>query len=366
MSSPAVALVGPGARWRSLVEEGQLQNDPRQRAMLDPLDGLFEHLAARKPGLIARLRRPAPIRGLYLHGQVGRGKTMLMDLLAESLESAGVAVERLHFHRFMDRVHRRLKELEGRRDPLKVMADQMSSSHRVLCFDEFHVSDIGDAMILGELLKALFERGITLVATSNTVPDELYADGLQRARFLPAIAAIKAHCRVLALDSAEDYRLRELVRHPTWLSPQNDASLAELAAEFRALAAGERIAEGPLRIRGRDLQAIRRAGSVAWFDFATLCAGARASADYIELSCRFSTLLLQDVPAMDDADNNAARRFVHLVDECYDRAVKLIIAAAVPITEIYSGQRLAQPFERTTSRLIEMQSHDYLALPHRP
>ncbi|MFW5816784.1 MAG: cell division protein ZapE, partial [Wenzhouxiangella sp.] len=173
-------------------------------------------------------------------------------------------------------------------------------------------------------------------------------------------------CRVVALEAAEDFRLRELARHPTWLSPQTDAQVAELHAEFEALAVGERVQKTPLRIRGRDVAARRRAGSVVWFDFDTLCRGHRSSADYIELSKRFSTLIIQDVPALGEIDNDAARRFIHLVDECYDRAVKLIVAAAVPIDQVYSGTRLAQPFERTVSRLIEMQSHAYLSLPHRP
>jgi len=358
---------GPLVRWQSLIDASRLQADDRQRRALEHFQDLFERLLGTRRGLFGRLRRnKTPVAGIYLHGPVGRGKTMIMDLFADSLRQADVPVERLHFHRFMDQAHRRLKELEGQRDPLKQIAADMAGRFRVLCFDEFHVSDIGDAMILGELLKALFARGLTVVATSNTAPDELYADGLQRARFLPAIAAIRQHCDVVALDAAEDYRLRELVRHPTWLCPQTPASLAELDGEFRALTTGESISQAPLEVRGRTLQPRQRAGSVAWFDFDTLCRGHRSSVDYIELSRRFSTLIIQDVPALDDDDSNAVRRFIHLVDECYDHAVKLIIAAAVPIVEVYRGQRLAQPFERTVSRLIEMQSHDYLALPHRP
>ena len=358
---------GPLDRWLALVEQGQLQPDPSQRRIAAILDDAFLRLASTRRSLLQRLRkRHEPVTGLYLHGQVGRGKTMLMDLLATSLNEAGVPVERIHFHRFMDRVHRQLRKRRGQRDPLQSIAAETAARLRVLCFDEFHVSDIGDAMLLGELLRSLFHRGVTLIATSNTVPAQLYADGLQRARFLPAIEAIENHCQVLALEANDDYRLRELSRHPTWLSPQNQIHLDELAAEFRALAAGETISDEPLRLRGRDVQPRCRAGSVAWFDFDTLCRGHRSSADYIDLSRRFSTLIVQDVPAMGENDNNAARRFIHLVDECYDRSVKLIVAAAVPIEEVYSGQRLAQPFERTVSRLIEMQSHEYLALPHRP
>jgi cell division protein ZapE len=350
-----------------LVEAGRLEHDPAQEHIARLLDRCRDQLIDehhRPWWKRGRAREAVP--GLYVFGGVGRGKTLLMNLLATSLESTDVAAERIHFHRFMDRVHRQLKQREGERDPLRAIAAEIAGRVKVLCFDEFHVSDIGDAMLLGELLQTLFARGVILVATSNTAPDELYANGLQRDRFLPAIEAIKAHCRVVALKAAEDFRLRELARHPTWLSPQTDAQLTELAAEFKALATGERVQTEPLRIRGRDVASKRHAGSVVWFDFDTLCRGHRSSTDYIELSKRFSTVIIQDVPALGEIDNDAARRFVHLVDECYDRAVKLIVAAAVPIEQLYSGQRLASPFERTVSRLIEMQSLDYLGLPHRP
>lgn len=290
---------------------------------------------------------------------------MLMDLLAESLEETGQAVWRIHFHRFMDHIHARLHELSMRKDPLDLVADQIAGKARVLCFDEFHVSDIADAMMLGELLKGLFERRVTLVATSNTEPDQLYADGLQRARFLPAIEAIKLHCHIHELAANVDYRLRELIRHPIYYCPDDAEARKDLAAEFQALAAGERISQAALDIRGHRIQPIKRAGSVAWFDFATLCQGPRASGDYIELAQRFGTLFVSEVPEMDEGDNDAARRFIHLVDECYDRAVKLIISAAVPPQLLYTGKRLAAPFERTISRLIEMQSRDYLGLPHK-
>lgn len=363
----AAAQDGPLVRWQTLTADEKLQGDEDQRLILLQFQGLYERLSDGRSSWLKRLKRQRPsLAGIYLHGQVGRGKTMIMDLFAASLRSARVPVYRVHFHRFMDRTHQRLKALEGRRDPLQAMAADMAAQYRVLCFDEFQVSDIGDAMILGELLKALFARGLVVVATSNTEPDRLYAEGLQRARFLPAIEAIKQHCVVISLGSAQDYRLRELARHPSWLYPQTPASLGELDEAFRVLAGGDCISEAPLSVRGRQIQPRRRAGTVAWFDFDTLCRGHRASADYIELSRRFSTLIIQNVPALDDSDSNAVRRFIHLVDECYDRAVKLIIAAEVPLAELYRGQRLAAPFERTLSRLIEMQSLAYLALPHRP
>jgi len=358
---------GPLLHYQQLVAEGRLTDDAGQRRILSLFQELFERLLASSPGLIDKLRKRHPrVNGLYLHGGVGRGKTMLMDLLAESLGTAEIPVWRIHFHRFMDAVHDSLRDQEKRRDPLDAVATRVAERARVLCFDEFHVADIGDAMILGGLLKELFARGVTLVTTSNTAPSDLYAGGLQRERFLPAIAAIERHCHVETLDGAEDYRLRELIRHPVYHHPADDRARAELAEEFHALAAGEQVSEAPLTVRGHTMQPLQRAGSVIWFDFATLCEGPRAARDYIELARRFGTLIVSDIPQMGEDDNNAARRFIHLVDECYDRAVKLIVSAATAPTELYTGKRLAAPFERTSSRLIEMQSREYLELAHRP
>ena len=362
----AAAELGPERAYQSLVAAGRLSADPAQRQLATFLQQRFEQLACVRSGWLARLRkRQPPVRGLYLHGQVGRGKTMLMDLFASSLDDAGIAVWRIHFHRFMDHVHTRLAALGHKRDPLALVAAEIAGRARVICFDEFHVGDIGDAMILGELLRYLFDQ-VTLVATSNCAPEQLYADGLQRARFLPAIAAIHQHCDVVCLDARDDYRLRELVRHPVYYAPQTAAAEQALEEEFQALATGERISNEPIEVRGHSIPPRKRAGSVAWFDFATLCEGPRASADYIELARRFGTLVISDVPCLGNDNNDAARRFIHLVDECYDRAVKLIIAAAAGPDQLYSGTRLKDLFERTQSRLIEMQSRDYLALPHQP
>jgi cell division protein ZapE len=361
------AAIGPVERLQRLIDAGTLKPDPAQSRLAEHLQKHFDNLTANRPSWWSRLRgRYHELTGLYIHGKVGRGKTMLMDLFADCLENAGIAVWRVHFHRFMDEVHDRLKHMGDKSDPLSLVASDIARRSRVLCFDEFHVSDIGDAMILGTLMRALFERQVMLVATSNTAPDDLYADGLQRARFLPAIEAIKSQCEVICLDADDDYRLRELMRHPVYYLDSQSESAADLASEFSALAAGENISTAPLKIRGHTIQPIRRAGSVAWFDFAELCEGPRASGDYIELARRFSTLIISDVPQLSDSDNDTTRRLIHLVDECYDRAVKLIIAAAVGPADLYTGQRLAAPFERTRSRLVEMQSKDYLSLPHKP
>jgi len=358
---------GPLARYQAQIDQGQLIPDPGQLALAGILDQRYQALVetARASWLPWRRNR-RPVRGIYLHGKVGRGKTMLMDLLASSLDSAGVPVLRTHFHRFMDSVHDGLSESRGKRQPLTRVARRIAGRARALCLDEFHVNDIGDAMILGELLHQLAELDVVLFTTSNTEPGELYAGGLQRARFLPAIELLKTRCEVLDLDAEEDYRLRELTRHPVYYWPESEKTLAALRSEFRALAAFESRGARTLSVRGREIEAIDRAGSLAWFSFQTLCCGPRAAADYIDLAKRFSTLMISGVPQLDDARNDPTRRFIHLVDECYDRSVKLIISAAAAPDELYTGKRLQAPFERTASRLIEMQSHDYLARAHQP
>lgn len=359
---------GPAGRYAALVDDGQLEHDPAQRALADRLQTCFLALRQARPRWF---RKPAPVPGLYIHGKVGRGKTLLMDLFVHALNKAGEPVERAHFHRFMDDVHAQLKGLGQRQRPLDAIARGLRKRTRVICFDEFHVEDIADAMLLGELTTQWFELGITLVATSNTAPDDLYAGGLQRQRFLPAIENLKANCDVVELEAAEDFRLRELTRQATWrVTPEASADEAgenDLMREFRALAPeGSAGTPVKLTVRGRPIRARARSGSLAWFDFDELCRSARSSGDYLELTYRFSTLLLGRVPQLDKDDDNAARRFIHLVDACYDRNVKLIATSEVPIEELYTGRRLAAPFERTRSRLIEMQSTDYLARPHLP
>ncbi len=357
---------GPLARYQNQVEQGQLKLDPRQLALAKLLDSRYTSLIQQPRSWWRRWRKHPPgIRGLYLYGKVGRGKTMLMDLFATSLDAAGQPVWRIHFHRFMAHVHDRLAEFKGQRNPLTRVAREIVNRSRILCLDEFHVSDIGDAMILGELLHQLAELDAVLVTTSNTEPDKLYAGGLQRARFLPAIDLIKSRCELVNLDAQEDYRLRELTRHPVYYWPESDQTLANLEREFRALTSGESAGPRMLEVRGRPIEALNRCGSVAWFSFDTLCNGPRAAADYIELSRRFSTFIISGVPVLDDTQNDAARRFIHLIDECYDRSVKLILSAAAAPERLYTGQRLQAPFERTVSRLIEMQSRDYLAREHK-
>ncbi len=311
--------------------------------------------------------RPAATPGLYLHGGVGRGKTFLMDLFHAALPP--VQARRVHFNRFMQEVHARLRALGDIPDPLHRVAEDLAREARVLCFDELHVNDIADAMLLGGLFGALVGAGTTLVFTSNVPPAGLYRDGLQRARFLPAIALLEQHCEVLAVDGGQDYRLRELQRAPLYLDSAAPGTTAALATRFQLLAGTEGSmtnATAAVELAGRSVPCVREAGDVIWFTFAALCDGPRGQADYIELACDYGTVFLQDIPVLSTEHDNAARRLVSLVDEFYDRGVKLVVSAAAPPTALYTGERLSFEFQRTASRLIEMQSHDYLARPHQP
>jgi cell division protein ZapE len=370
VSTPAQAEAAPAGPLRVYLDgaaAGRWLKDAAQLAALRELERIHTALLdPPKAGLLDRLRgrRPVAPRGLYLWGGVGRGKTFMVDLFYEQLPIT--AKRRVHFHRFMTEVHERLRALPGREDPLAEVAEDLADEIRLLCLDEFFVVDIGDAMILGRLLQHLIARGVCLVTTSNTVPDNLYRDGLQRERFLPAIALLNAHCVVHEIASATDYRLRNLRQGRTWLVPDDATAEAELAALFERLTIEAAPGGAQCEINGRTIPCRRQAEGVVWFDFEALCEGPRAVADYIELARDFHTVLLSGLPQMDVNRENAARRFVHLVDEFYDRAVNLVVAAAVPIIAVYVGDRLRHEYERTTSRLIEMQSEDYLGREHRP
>ncbi|MEZ5558784.1 MAG: cell division protein ZapE [Pseudomonadales bacterium] len=361
----------PAQRYRALLELDGFEVDPAQQQVADLLEDLYQRLAARREqrvSLLQRLLRRAPVatapeRGLYLWGGVGRGKTMLMDLFCECLPERQRL--RMHFHRFMQRVHRELRDLAGTPNPLQRVAERLAAEGSVLCFDEFFVSDIGDAMILAELLEALFALGVTLVATSNVAPDRLYENGLQRRRFLPAIELIREHTLIHNVDGPVDYRLRVLERAEIYHSPLDQGAERSLQRSFDALA-GETPADAAvLEIEGRPIRARRVADDVAWFEFSELCEGPRSQNDYIELARIFHAVLIANVPRFTIRSEDAARRFISLVDEFYDHNVKLIVSAEAPVTELYGGERLRFEFERTQSRLLEMQSHEYLARTHR-
>jgi len=360
------SLDRPSARYALGAAAGRWEDDPAQRAVLGELDRIHDQLIAATNAPAPRWWRrssAAPVRGLYLWGAVGRGKTFLVDLLFQSAPPQRKL--RLHFHRFMGRVHAELRKLEGHADPLRDVAAHFARSARLLCLDEFFVTDIGDAMILSGLLQHLFEQGTTLVTTSNIEPDQLYRDGLQRAKFLPAIALLRRHCNVVELLAAQDYRLRELSRAGVYFTPPDAAAEAALDACFEQLAPGSRRPEPQIEINGRGIAVRRRADGVIWFDFDALCEGPRSVADYIELAQSFNTVLVSAVPTFDALRDDAARRFINLVDEFYDHGVNLVLSAAAPIGALYAGERLRAEFARTESRLIEMQSCDYLARAHR-
>ncbi len=354
---------------QSLKREGHVR-DAAQLEVVRRLDDLREALTAHRParrGLLTRLLEcgrtsTAGVRGLYLWGGVGRGKTFLMDLFFRHLPFD--EKRRVHFHRLMHEVHDRLAKLGDIEDPLERVAADIAAEIRVLCFDEFFVSDIGDAMILGRLLDGLIRRGVTLVATSNSKPDDLYRDGLQRQRFLPAIDLLHRHTDVVNMDGGTDYRLRLLQKAGTWLTPDNADAAHKMQFIFDESASNSAVRRTALPINGRDIPVRSHAKCVAWFDFDALCDGPRSQSDYIEIARWFPSVLLSGVPALGAEQSDQARRFIALVDEFYDRRVKLVVAAARQPDALYSGQRLAFEFQRTVSRLVEMQSTDYLALPH--
>jgi len=345
--------------------------DPAQLAAVARLDAVRRRLT-RVPrawlprSLLALVRRrpDRPVRGLYLWGGVGRGKTWLMDLFFESLPFA--ERRRQHFHRFMHDVHAQLAALKGERDPLEQIAETIARDARVLCFDELQVADIADAMILGNLFDALFRRAVTLVATSNSAPRELYRDGLQRARFLPAIALLERHLEVHRLAGTTDYRLRELTQAGVYLPSGAADTPSRLEQLFTRLADHAARAGGTIVIEGRPIAVIREGCGVLWCDFTALCAGPRGADDYIEIAREYHSVMVSGVPVLDAASDDEARRFIALVDELYDRNVRLVVSAAASPPGLYRGERLAAPFERTVSRLIEMQSAEYLAREHRP
>ena len=366
------------ARLRAEVASQRLSFDAAQRDAAARLDALAAALREHPPTWFDTWRTrwswlPAsrtPLPGVYLWGGVGRGKTLLMDLFFAALQASdtgrAVRAERCHFYHFMRDVHAALRSIKRHADPLEVVAQRWAERTRVICLDEFFVADIGDAMILAALFAGLFRRGVTLVTTSNSPPEELYQDGLQRQRFVPAIASIRRHVDVIHLGGALDYRLRHLAQAPTYLDSTRTDSTAALHERFTALAGGMENGRSFLPIAGRTLEAVNTAPGIAWFEFNQLCEGPRSQLDYIELARLYQTLIIANVPAFNTFNENAARRFIMLIDELYDSAVKIIVSAAAPPTQLYGGERLRFEFERAASRLIEMQTEDYMAGQHRP
>ncbi len=360
----------PLQRYQQDLQRADFFRDAAQENAVRHLQRLYDDLVAESPshGLFGRLmgkKTTKPIKGVYFWGGVGRGKTYLVDTFFDALPFEQKM--RTHFHRFMKRVHEELRTLEGEKNPLVIVAQRFAKEARVICFDEFFVTDITDAMILAGLLEELFKNGVSLVATSNIVPDGLYKDGLQRARFLPAIALLKVHTEVVNVDSGIDYRLRALEQAELYHYPLSDAVEQELEKSFRSLLLGNsKILENePLTVENRIIVARKVSNDVAWFDFRALCDGPRSQNDYIELGKIYSAVIISNVEQMNTNNEDIARRFINLVDEFYDRSIKLIISAEVPLKDLYIGNRLQFEFQRTLSRLLEMQSHEFLARPHK-
>ncbi|MBO2635636.1 AFG1 family ATPase [Shewanella algae] len=359
----------PWQHYQQDLTREDFSHDPAQEQAVKALQRVYDELQKpQKSGWRNWFSREknSKVQGLYLWGGVGRGKTYLMDTFFDALP--GEQKLRAHFHRFMHRIHRELDELKGTQDPLLVIAKQMAQQYRVICFDEFFVSDITDAMLLGTLFEALFKEGVVLVATSNIVPDDLYKNGLQRARFLPAIAEIKANCQVLNVDSGIDYRLRTLEQAEIYHHPLDETAECNLQRYFTQLAPESEVSETPLEIDGRSIVIRKQAQGVLLADFRALCDGPRSQRDYMELAQLFHTVLLSGLEQMgaQQTGDDIARRFLALVDEFYERHVKLIISAEVPLEQIYTDGQLSFEFRRCRSRLIEMQSRDYLVLEHLP
>lgn len=347
--------------YQDALSQRGFQADEAQKRAVDRLQASYEEWVtykSKRANKFTRLiTRPEVPRGVYMWGGVGRGKSFLMDSFYSVVPV--VRKTRLHFHEFMRAVHRQLDELKGVADPLDEVARRVAKKYRLICFDEFHVSDVADAMLLYNLLYALFENGVSFVMTSNYQPDTLYPEGLHRDRMLPTIALLKERLDILNVDSGNDYRKRALEQVQAYLTPLSAATDKALRDTFARIA--ETTDEDPrVDIEGRNLRSLRRAGSVIWFDFATLCGGPRSQNDYLEIASRFHTVVLSSIPRMSAAMSSEARRFTWLIDVFYDNKVKLIMSAEVPPEELYTNGTLSNEFHRTVSRIIEMQSKEYM------
>lgn len=359
----------PGDQYRQIIERGEADRDPAQALAVAEFDRIHAAIEGQTEstagGLFDRLgkrfgfKEIQTITGLYLWGGVGRGKTWLMDLFFQSLTIE--QKKRVHFHRYMRTVHESLRELNNVENPLEVIGKRQAQTCKVLCFDEFIVEDIGDAMILSGLLQALFDNGVTLVATSNSAPEDLYRDGLQRDRFKPAIALINQHTSVLKMEDGVDYRLRTLSQEQTFLVPLAGETDGVLLQKFRALTIDRPERNGTIEILGRAIEYRFRGDGVIWFEFSRICGGPRSSADYLDITREHHTVFVSNIPELDRSLDDAARRFIEMIDIFYDARINLIMSAEKPPQQLYTGTRLKRPFERTVSRLIEMQSTDYLS-----
>ncbi|MFP8835763.1 cell division protein ZapE [Hydrogenophaga sp. XSHU_21] len=352
--------------YEAALKERGYTTDPAQQRAVDALERCAtewsQYKQKRSNALKKLINRPDIPRGVYMYGGVGRGKSFLMDLFFNAVPLKRKT--RLHFHEFMREVHRELRELQGTVNPLDVLGERMSERFKLICFDEFHVADVTDAMILHRLLDSLFKNGVGFVTTSNFHPDQLYPDGLHRDRILPAIELLKSRLEVVNVDNGTDYRQRTLTHIELYHCPLGPEADAAMETTFNELAeAGDQ--DAVMGIESRQIRAVRRAGGVIWFDFRTLCGGPRSQNDYLEIASQFHTVLLSNVPQMSVRQASEARRFTWLIDVLYDRRCKLVMSAAVEPEQLYLEGPLSHEFPRTVSRLTEMQSQEYLSLAHR-
>lgn len=358
-------VVDPYSIYQADLQKENFFSDPAQAIAIDHLQHLYIELQTEKkpsPLFSFLFKKIESCKGLYLYGGVGRGKTYLMDLFFYSLPTK--AKLRLHFHHFMLRVHKELALLQGHPDPLKKIAQKFASQARVLCFDEFYVDDIGDAMILAGMLTALFEQGVTLVATSNIHPNDLYKNGLQRPRFLPVIALLKTECEIFNLDGQCDYRLNRLIETQIYHYPLDDIAHLKISNSFEKLSQGNKLYKKSIEINQRLIPTIANSSDTLTIDFSILCGQGRGVSDYIEIAILYRTVLISTVFQMDDSVSDVTRRFISMIDEFYDHHVIVIISAEVEINQLYKGKKLQFEFKRCASRLIEMQSKAYLQQAH--
>ncbi|MDR2249954.1 cell division protein ZapE [Acinetobacter sp.] len=364
--STAFTPSSPAERYAEALASGQFMADEAQAQAVQELDRVWKELLNRYKAskkAFRRFRRQTSPKGVYMWGGVGRGKTWLMDQFYESVPFRRKT--RMHFHHFMQHVHKELNKLSGQRNPLDIVADQIYKDAVVICFDEFFVSNVTDAMILSDLFQKLFVRGVTLIATSNIAPDGLYKNGIHRDRFIPTIEMVKKNCTVLNVDAGVDYRLRVLKQAQLFKSPLGNEVQSWISERYSALTHTQANSQEPIVINNRVVETLGHTEDVLWCEFSELCFKPRSPADFIEIANIYNTVLVSNVPHLTDFLSEGTRRFIYLVDEFYDRGVKLLLTSQDSIIDIYQGEKLAFEIERTRSRLLEMQSDDYLHSEHR-
>ena len=360
------SISSPAERYAKMISSGKFMPDDVQAHAVHELNRVWEELIQRYKAskkAFRRFRRQVPPKGVYMWGGVGRGKTWLMDQFYDSIPFRRKM--RMHFHHFMQYVHKELNRNSGQQNPLDIVADQIYKEAVIICFDEFFVSNVTDAMILSDLFQKLFVRGITLVATSNIAPDGLYKNGIHRDRFLPTIEMVKKNCVILNVDAGIDYRLRVLKQAQLFKSPLTHDNQIWMAQRFTALTQSQTVSDEPIIINQRQVETLGHTEDVLWCEFRELCMKPRSPADFIQIANIYNTILVSNVPDLDDVLSEGTRRFIYLVDEFYDRGVKLLLTSHASIIDLYSGEKLAFEIERTRSRLLEMQSDEYLQSAHR-